>query len=256
MHTFALILLLAGRVTAPEASLEWAEVLARDPDPAVVTNKDLLEAIRKSGLPWRVREKKAGIEMLLVPAGVLEASESPPDTDSEPGEGPRRALRIEKPFYIGRYEVRQKEWKQILPDRNPSRSSTGDDFPVDSVTPESLAPFLAATGLRLPQPDEWEYACRANVRSHWYAERHEGIAWTNRQSGGKTHPVGEKEANALGLHDMLGNVCEWCVAAGGRPFLRGGSALRDPRFARASRSMPCDPQKRDADMGFRVARNP
>lgn len=81
---------------------------------------------------------------------------------------------------------------------------------------------------RLPTEAEWEYACRAGVLPAGPIEDDallEGMAWYADNAEDQTHPVGTKEPNAWGIHDMLGNTGEWCQGAGKKPVVRGGSYL-------------------------------
>ena len=78
---------------------------------------------------------------------------------------------------------------------------------------------------RLPTEAEWEHACRAGAAkpSTPKRARPSAVAWYAQNSDAKTHPVAQKQPNAWGLHDMLGNVAEWCLGADGQPVVRGGS---------------------------------
>ena len=133
-----------------------------------------------------------------------------------------------------------------------------------------------ADGYRLPTEAEWEYACRAGTETPWFwggdekdAGRH---AWFSGNSDGKPHAVGEKAANPWGLHDMAGNVWEWCwdwyaetydpkdldnprgPARGAWRVLRGGSFLDGPRDLRSAVRFRVEPGARDGDVGFRCVR--
>lgn len=124
-------------------------------------------------------------------------------------------------FYIGKYEVTQDQWQQIM-GINPSRfSSCGDNCPVEQVSWNDVQEFIerlsSRTGkyYRLPTEAEWEYAARSGGKSEkWSGTSNESslrdYAWYNANSEGKTHPVGQKQPNGLGLHDMSGNVWELC----------------------------------------------
>lgn len=117
-----------------------------------------------------------------------------------------------------------------------------------------------ASGYRLPTEAEWEYACRAGTTGPRYGDLDE-IAWYRENSDEHSHPVGEKTANDWGLHDMLGNVWEWCwdytdpERYSTYRVIRGGGWY-DPHWScRASVRRGSYPQLRLDDVGFRIARN-
>ena len=139
---------------------------------------------------------------------------------------------IPKGFWIAKTEVTQKQWKSVM-GTNPSKHR-GDDLPVENVSWEECAEFCRKVGLQLPTEAEWEYACRAGsagpyagrllpTTEEWMQSRLTGsnpydgtgglaeMGWYDENSGREPHPVGEKLPNAWGLHDMHGNVEEWCV---------------------------------------------
>jgi sulfatase modifying factor 1 len=137
---------------------------------------------------------------------------------------------------------------------------------------EGLNPGL---GVRLPSEAEWEYACRAGTTTATYAgdgpQALDAIAWWSGNSERQTHPVKQKQPNAWGLHDMLGNVWEWCSdsmrtyssepavdpihAVHGDPRVyRGGSWYSGARYVRAACRSARHPGYRSDAMGFRLAR--
>ena len=201
----------------------WATVLEWVPNPAVVTNVTLRNAITASGLPWRVRDTSSNIEMLLVPAGTFTMGcSSSTGGGCWSDESPTHYVTLSA-FYIGRYEVTQAQWTAKM-GSNPSWFKSYPDSPsrpVEYVSWNTIQIFNSVTGLRLPTEAEWEYAYRAGTTTafHSYPAQPNGfssdtllanIAWFYQVAGDQTHAVGGKFANGLGLHDMAGNVMEWC----------------------------------------------
>jgi len=113
--------------------LSWAEVLEQNPDPKVVTDADFLKRITETKLPWRVKDKASGMEMLLVPPGKFMMGASPDDeiarevekilAENSPqfkySERPQHEVTITKAFYLGRTEVTQEQWMKVMGE-NPS----------------------------------------------------------------------------------------------------------------------------------------
>jgi formylglycine-generating enzyme required for sulfatase activity len=146
------------------------------------------------------------------------------------------------------------------------------------VSWDTIQDYLSATGMRLPSEAEWEYACRAGTTTAFNNGSSDDatvgtIAWFNGNSGSQTHAVGGKAANALGLHDMLGNVREWVndwtagyssgaqtdpVGPGSGTYrvLRGGSWIHNTDIVRSSYRYDTSPASTNNTFGFRVARVP
>jgi formylglycine-generating enzyme required for sulfatase activity len=184
-------------------------------------------------------------------------------------------------FYIGRYEVTQREWRQVIGSDPPGLRFKGcDNCPVEGVSWEDIQQFLsklnAMTGktYRLPTEAEWEYAARGGALSRGYkysgSNSLDAVAWHDGNSGDKTRPVGQKQANELGLYDMNGNVWEWCqdwygpYAAGAQTnpkgpsraanrIIRGGSWNSGARYCRNTyRNISNPPSFRSFNLGFRL----
>jgi formylglycine-generating enzyme len=124
---------------------------------------------------------------------------------------PGFTVNISKPFYIGKYEITQEQWKKVM-NTNPSHFK-GDDLPAENVTWNDAQSFIrklnetdSAYYYRLPRAFEWEYAARAGAQDdiEWDDIREQAHIATN-----TTSKVGTKKPNAWGLYDMLGNVWEW-----------------------------------------------
>jgi len=229
--------------TKPSGIGSWAEVIEAEVDPTVVTDPLLRDAIRATGLPWRVRDKGTKIEMLLIPPGEFVMGKTEGDDEANENELPPHQLKFTTAFYLGRYEVTQQQFAGITKE-TPSEfakfqaptlealikegdtkseakkkvqfwvappsapDAKGKEWPVETVSWDDCAAFCKKAGLRLPTEAEWEFACRAGTRAVRYGALDE-IAWYQKNSKGQTHAIGTRRANAFGLHDMLGSVWEW-----------------------------------------------
>jgi formylglycine-generating enzyme required for sulfatase activity/WD40 repeat protein len=215
--------------------------------------------------------------------------------DRMPTEGPQHRVRITRPFFLGKYEVTQAQWEAVM-GSNPSHFTDSASHPVENVSWDDVQQFLAkvnAAGTRrvpsatgdlassamtftLPTEAQWEYACRAGTTTLWHCGDDETklpeYAWFNVNSGGKTHPVGQLLASALGLYDMHGNVWEWCAdywatdyyaksppndpsgpSAGSSRVHRGGSHGGHAGRCRSAYRDDGSPDRRGNGLGFRLA---
>jgi formylglycine-generating enzyme required for sulfatase activity len=241
-------------------------------------------AITASGLPWRVRDNGTNIEMLLVPQGTFTMGCTASNQHAcGADENPTHSVTLTQAFYLGRYEVTQGQWVAKM-GSNPSAFQgvsypDAANRPVEQVSWNTIQGYLSATGMRLPSEAEWEYACRAGTTTAFNNGSSDDatvgtIAWYSSNSGNQTHAVGGKAANALGLHDMSGNVYEWVndwygstyysvspstnplgPVSGTNRVIRGGS-WNNSDYVRSSYRGGSSPGGTSSSIGFRVARAP
>jgi len=267
----------------------WYTVLEQNPNPAVVTDVTLRNAITATGYPWRVRDNGTQIEMVLVPGETFTMGCTASNGHAcNANENPTHSVTITNAFYMGRYEVTQAQWLAKM-GSNPSyfQGASYPDAasrPVEQVSWNTIQGFLTATGMQLPTEAQWEYACRAGTTTafHGFTGFPSGtnadtlvgnIAWYTSNAGSQTHAVGGKAANGLGLHDMGGNVWEWCgdwiaayvagaqtnptgPATGTSRVLRGGAGNNTSDSVRSSNRSGLTPDVTFNVIGFRVARSP
>jgi formylglycine-generating enzyme required for sulfatase activity len=215
-----------------------------------------------------------------ISAGSFMMGCSAGDHECQADEKPAHRVSITRPFEIGKYQVTQAEYEAVTT-VNPSYSK-GLNLPVEGVSWGDAQKFCEALNrkgdgyhYRLPTEAEWEYAARAGDSSCRYGPLEE-VAWSRDNSGGKTHPVGEKKPNAFGLYDVLGNVWEWVEdwysityyresperdpngpVTGEYRLARGGSWRGVVRgHARVSSRYMLKPASRSIVVGFRCVRGP
>ena len=250
---------------------KWARQFGRD-------RFGHFSAFEVKDVAFRLRWIEAGSFLMGSPAGEAGRSDD---------EGPQHRVTISRGFWLGETPCTQEQWKAVT-GANPSYYK-GPKNPVDSVTWHECIEFCARLNerspeleLRLPSEAEWEYACRAGTETAFNdgsdCTQPTGddpalnrLGWYDRNSGNKTHPVGEKNPNPSGLHDLHGNVWEWCLDAqrkyretpatdpleptnkSARRALRGGSFWYDAGDCRAACRVEDVPGYRNGDVGFRLA---
>jgi formylglycine-generating enzyme required for sulfatase activity/predicted Ser/Thr protein kinase len=252
-----------------------------------------------SPAPAEYLSRQSGMTLIHIRPGTFVMGSSVGDDD----EKPPHEVRLTSGFYLGKYPVTQREYETVC-----GRSSgyfKGDPRkPVEQVSwldailfcnlisaKEGLTPFYSikdgevtvpewrSPGYRLPTEAEWEYACRAGRTSAFGfgddPTKLDGYAWHAGNSGGQTHKVGSRRPNAWGLHDMHGNVWEWCwdwyepryyqrganvdPRGPGSPrkfrSLRGGHWGDKPEDLRSANRIWFEPSIRVRFIGFRLARS-
>lgn len=215
-------------------------------------------------------------QLIPVPAGRIELRD---DRTKE-----KWTVEIE-PFLLAKFPVTQELYFELTKE-NPS-AMKGGKLPVETVTWKDAVVFcnrlsaetgfdacyflreeneeitcdLTANGFRLPTEAEWEYACKAGTTGIRYGDL-TNIAWYKDNSGNKTQNVGQKEPNAWGFYDMLGNVWEWCsdiydeTVYGSYRLFRGGGWCDEERSVMATTRRRSHPLKfKIDDLGFRIARS-
>ena len=158
------------------------------------------------------------IDMVKVEAGIFMMGATSEMQNPEDDEKPVHKVTLTHDYYMGKYEVTQALWKTVM-GSNPSKFK-GDNLPVENVSwndsQEFISKLNSMTGrkFRLPTEAEWEYAARGGKKSRGYqysgSSNISDVAWGPNNSDKKTHSVGKKQSNELGLYDMTGNVSEWC----------------------------------------------
>ncbi len=224
------------------------------------------------------------IEQLLQEARRHDAPETYIERIST--EAPRHRVRITRPFYLGVHQVTQAEYERVVGD-NPSEFTGDPRRPVENVNWPDAVEFCRRLGelaserssniaYRLPTEAEWEYACRAGSTTKCPfgddASELGHYAWHAGNSDDQPHPVGQKKPNAWGLHDMLGNVWEWCSdwfhhdyyanspvddppgpSSEKSRVVRGSSWNFRDWMCRSTHRVRYFPDRRSKDLGFRVA---
>ncbi|MDE7357071.1 MAG: formylglycine-generating enzyme family protein, partial [Bacteroidales bacterium] len=218
------------------------------------------------------------MEMVYVEGGTFEmGATGEQGSDTFDDEKPVRTVKLGS-YHIGKYEVTQAQWKAVM-GTEPSYFK-GDNLPVENVSWKEAQEFCKklsdATGRKyvLPTEAQWEYAARGGNKSQHFkyagSNNINDVAWYKINSNSKTHSIGGKKANELGIYDMSGNVWEWCSdwyasydesnvdnpqgAVNGEARVdRGGSWCDLASNCRVSSRDDDNPDLRAADLGFRVA---
>jgi formylglycine-generating enzyme required for sulfatase activity len=217
-----------------------------------------------------------GMEFVLVKGGCFQMGDT--FGVGQADEKPVHEVCVDD-FYLGKYEVTQGQWQKVM-GSNPSYFQKGDNYPVERVSWDDTQDYLRQLNsksnktFRLPTEAEWEYAARSGGKKEKYAggDNVDTVAWYDSNSGSSTHPVGQKQANGLGLYDLSGNVWEWTgdwyddkyyakspknnppgPSGGSFRVSRGGSWYFRPDFVRSAVRRGDSPDFRYDSLGFRLA---
>jgi formylglycine-generating enzyme required for sulfatase activity/predicted Ser/Thr protein kinase len=222
-----------------------------------------------------------GISLTGLPAGTFAMGDAAGRSDEKP-----HRVTLTRPFYLGVHEVTNAQWKQVM--GSVPSNWKDDDHPVEQVSWQEALEFCrklsalpeerkAGRVYRLPTEAEWECACRAGATTRYSFGDDEKLlgdyGWFEKNSGSKTHPVGQKKPNAWGLYDMHGNVWEWCSdkfgdypdgavtdpkgpSSGSGRVNRGGSWLSSAGNCRSASRDWFNPSNRNVYLGFRLALSP
>ena len=216
------------------------------------------------------------LELVDIPAGSSMMGDDNGDADEKPA----HQVTL-KAFKMSKYPITQRQYQAVMR-KNPSSFQGDLNCPVENVSWHDAVAFcqklsqMTGQTVKLPSEAQWEYACRAGSKTKYCfgdnAEQLGNYAWYDKNSGSKTHPVGEKSSNAWGLHDMHGNVWEWCedvwrsdyngAPNDGTSWLKGGEqnkrALRGGSwnygviYCRSAYHCRGDADVRNDFIGFRV----
>ncbi len=235
------------------------------------------------GEPATYIDPATGMEFVLVQGGCFEMGDT--FGDGYEDERPVHEVCLD-PFYMAKFPVTQGVWQAVMGENPSEDQECGPECPVEMVSWNEVQLFIEALNERgekvfgLPTEAQWEYAARSEGKKEKYPGTDDvgalgEYAWYYWNAGEKTHPVGLKRPNGLGLHDMAGNVLEWVgdwfgpyspeaktnptgPLAGEERVIRGSSYMCTEPFVRSTMRDSGDfnrfgPDFRLANLGFRVA---
>ena len=252
---------------------------------------ELTEApVPASGAPWTVAlaglpPEVKPLEMVWIRPGSFLMGSPATEAGRDSDEGPQTRVTLSRGFWLGKYEVTQAQWRALMASNPAHFQNAGVNAPVENVSWDQVMEFCrklteqerAAERLpeghryTLPTEAQWEYAARAGTTGPYGVSGNlEQVAWYSENSGNSTKAVGQKRANDWGLHDIYGNVWEWCAgwygnypggsvtdlsgpSSGTHRVRRGGSWGSDAPGCRSALRTGDAPGNRFRILGFRLA---
>lgn len=259
----------AGGQTRPNKTPTGTSTTKPKPKPTGTITKPKPKPKPKQTSPVRF-----DMEFVRIQAGWFMMGSENGDDD----EKPVHRVTISSGFEMGKYEVTQLQWRAIM-GSNPGNFKGCDQCPVERISWNDVQEFIRKLNAknngynyRLLTEAEWEYAARAGTTGD-YAGDLDSMAWYDKNSSNKTHPVGMKQPNAWGLYDMHGNVWEWVqdwydanyyksspgvdpkgASSGSDRVVRGGGWSLTAVYCRAANRKWLTPDDRFYDIGFRLIR--
>jgi len=230
-----------------------------------------------SGNMWIELSEDCGIALVQIPSGKFKMGTYEGFGDED--ELPVREIELTEDYYIGKFEITQKQWETVM-GSNPS-SFSGENLPVETVSWEECMEFCKklskATGLNVSLPTEaqWENACRSGSETKWFfGDDIIGYGkYANENTEDTTINVGSYEPNPYGLYDMYGNVMEWCLdyyspeymkedvtdpkgpESGEARVSRGGGWGASPDECRSAYRNACGENEKTDGIGLRIVVN-
>ncbi|MBQ7214276.1 MAG: formylglycine-generating enzyme family protein, partial [Bacteroidales bacterium] len=265
-----------------EASVQNDEIkdeAPKDETTRIMAPPPVLNPVKSDRLTINVPGMQIKFSMVLVGAGSFTmGATSEQGSDACPNETPIHRVTLRQDYYMGKYEVTQELYEAVM-STNPSYFK-GPRLPVEQVSWNDVMAFctrlsqMTGKTFRLPTEAEWEYAARGG-HIHSTQTKYAGsndiriVAWYTDNSNRTTQTVGMKTPNDLGLHDMSGNVWEWCSdwygyydsgaqtdptgpSTGSKRVNRGGSWSYDAQGCRVSYRYGAAPSFRGRNLGFRL----